>query len=195
MNISMNADRCRNCPNNAGRICEPLDIAVSDSAKILCLITAPMEADIAEGAVYAALTYQSAAFEKLVKDTNIPRSSLVVSSLSRCVQSNPIGYTPAGHMHCASRHLDETRNLLPDIKAIVAFGDLPLQVLLTNFRKSADECRNTEVHTKDGMRIFSTYPLSALTDTGCSSCNTNARRILMSKDLQQAWNFVSKESK
>ena len=75
------------------------------------------------------------------------------------------------------------------IRGIVTFGDIPLQMLLRNFTKTVDDLRNTVV-TYNGLRVFVTYPLSALTDTGCSACNANIRKTLMDKDLRSAYAYV-----
>lgn len=141
-----------------------------------------------EHEVFSSLTYRSGALWKLCIDAKIEQKYCAIDTVLRCVAMNKAAITGTTYMHCLSQHIDETLASMP-ITAILAFGDIPAQHLLRNFTKTVDSLRNTERYYQQ-TRVFVTYPLSTLTETGCSACNTNIRKTLMHKDLRAAYDYA-----
>ena len=128
---------------------------------------------------------------KLCIDAKITQAYCAIDTVLRCVVPNKAAVSGNTYMQCLHHHIDETLVSMP-IQAIVAFGDIPAQHLLRNYTKTVDGMRNTDLQYQ-GRRLFVTYPLSTLTDSGCSACNANVKRTLMLKDVRAAYDYALKD--
>ena len=177
---------CLTCPYKTEK--PRLEISVKPDANLLLLIDHPSEEDLQTGEVFSGLTYRSGALWKLCIDAQLSQSKIAIDTVLRCVVPNKAAVGGSVSMNCLQDHIDATLRAMP-IKAILAFGDLPAQLLLRNFTKTVDSLRNTILRYQD-CRLFVTYPLSVLTDTGCSACHANIRKTLVDKDLRAAYSFA-----